>query len=249
MDFHCHLDLYADARRVYAETIQRVEFTWLVTTSPRAYAATSKMLLPNEKLQISPGMHPEVADKKHTELPLLLEQIAHASIVGEVGLDGSPQYRRHFKLQRHVFSSVVQRCEALGGRVLSIHSRAASARVLDTLEQHPGFGTAVLHWFTDSVPMLERAVELGCWFSVGPAMLQAANGRRLAAEMPRDRVVTESDGPFARVAGALVMPWQTGGVSSQLSEVWGIAEAEAVTTLQANAVRLISRMAVRADSW
>lgn len=40
---------------------------------------------------------------------------------------------------------------------------------------------------------------MGCWFSVGPAMLQGARGTELVARMPRDRVLTESDGPFARL--------------------------------------------------
>lgn len=242
MDFHCHLDLYPDARQVYAETLRRVEFTWLVTTSPKAFAATFRILLPREQLVVSPGLHPEVADKKQAELPLLLEQIERSSVVGEVGLDGSSRYRQHFELQRQIFTAVVERCQGLGGRVLSIHSRAAAVEVLDTLQTHNGFGVAVLHWFTDSTALLRRAVDLGCWFSVGPAMLQSANGRRLAANMPRNRVVPESDGPFARVAGEALMPWQAAQVSKQLGEVWGASQADVVELLRENGTRLIALM-------
>ena len=242
MDFHCHLDLYPNARQVYAETLRRVDFTWLVTTSPRAFVATSKVLQPQDRLRISPGLHPEVADQKQAELLLLLEQIEHSSIVGEVGLDGSPRYRQHFELQKHIFSAVVQRCQAKGGRVLSIHSRAAAAEVLDTLEANEGFGIAVLHWFTDSQPLLRRAADLGCWFSVGPAMLRTANGRKLVAQMPRDRVVPESDGPFAKVGGEALLPWQALAVSEPLGVVWEEAQVIVTEQLRENGKHLIARM-------
>lgn len=242
MDFHCHLDLYPDARKVYAETLRRVEFTWLVTTSPRAFAATSRVLPAHSRLSLSPGLHPEVADKKQGELPLLLEQIEHSQLVGEVGLDGSARYRQHFELQQKIFAAVVQRCQGLGGRVLSVHSRAAAAKVLDTLQAHDGFGLAVLHWFTDSPSLLRRAAGLGCWFSVGPAMLQSANGRTLVAQMPRDKVVPESDGPFAKYEGVSVMPWDSMRVAEGLSTAWKISQDEAIETLRANGERLIERM-------
>lgn len=242
MDFHCHLDLYPEARQVYVEALRRVEFTWLVTTSPRAFVATSKVLPPQEHLAVSPGLHPEVADKKQAELTLLLELIERSPLVGEVGLDGSSRYRQHFELQKRIFTAIVQRCQMLGGRVLSIHSRAAACEVLDTLEAHDGFGVAVLHWFTDSSSLLKRAVALGCWFSVGPVMLQSANGRKLAVQMPRDRVVSESDGPFAKAGGSPVMPWEAEDVAKCLSADWQISAEKVLAQLRTNGACLIQKM-------
>lgn len=239
MDFHCHLDLYPDAKQVYVEALQRIEFVWLVTTSPRAYAATSRVLAATQKFFISPGLHPEVADKKHCELELLLSQMEACTGVGEIGLDGSARYRQHFELQTHIFKSVVENCARLGGRVLSIHSRAAAEEVLDILDANPGFGTAVLHWFTDSPSLLRRAAESGCWFSVGPAMMGSVNGRKLAALMPRDRVVSESDGPFAKVRGVHVMPWEANTVAIKLAETWCVSQEDAAIALRSNGLRLI----------
>lgn len=239
MDFHCHLDLYPDAKQVYVEALRRTEFVWLVTTSPRAYAATSRILAATQKLFISPGLHPEVADKKHGELEMLLSQMEACNGVGEIGLDGSARYSQHFELQTHIFKSVVEKCARLGGRVLSIHSRAAAERALDILDANPGFGTAVLHWFTDSPSLLQRAVKSGCWFSVGPAMMEFVTGRKLAALMPRDRVVSESDGPFAKVRGAHVLPWEANTVAVKLAEAWGVTQDEASFVLKSNGLRLI----------
>jgi TatD DNase family protein len=104
MDFHCHLDLYPDARSLYVKAQAEMEFLWLVTTSPRAFAATSVILPANDNIMVSPGLHPEVADKKVSELDLLLQQMTHVAAVGEVGLDGSARYKHTFDTQQSVFS-------------------------------------------------------------------------------------------------------------------------------------------------
>lgn len=242
MDFHCHLDLYPNAKTVYADTLVRNEFTWLVTTSPRAFAATSKVLPLTQRLLISPGLHPEVADRKAGELDLLMAQLESVKAVGEVGLDGSARYKHTFSIQQKIFSAVVAHSESLGGRILSVHSRTAAKEVLSTFESHPSFGIAVLHWFTDSPSALRRATALGCWFSVGPAMLSSANGRNLASLMPRERVVPESDGPFGKVNGLPLMPWEAITVDECLSTLWKLPKDEISTLLRSNGQRLRSLM-------
>lgn len=242
MDFHCHLDLYPEARKVYKEASQRNAFTWLVTTSPKAFAATSRVLEALPTVLITPGLHPEIAQDRASELPLLLEQIVAVRAVGEVGLDGSPRFKPHYNVQRHVFSAVVARCAESGGRTLSIHSRCAVRDVLSELSQHPGFGRAVMHWFSGTLAELRAADNQGCWFSVGPAMLESANGRSLATRMPRDRVVPESDGPFAQVAGKPVMPWDADQTAKGLSALWGVSAEETAKLLQRNGEQLLKLM-------
>lgn len=252
MDFHCHLDLYHEAREVYREAARRNEFTWLVTTSPKAFAATSRALEPLTTVLIAPGLHPEIAHERAVELDLLLEQVANVKAVGEVGLDGSPRFKAHHAVQRKIFGAVIARCAELGGRTLSIHSRWAVMDVLAELERHPNFGTAVMHWFSGSQDELRIAAARGCWFSVGPAMLDSTNGRALATTMPRDRVVPESDGPFARVAGKPVMPWSALHTAEGLAPLWGLSTSETAETLVQNGRALLHLMhqpqTTRADS-
>jgi len=96
--------------------------------------------------------------------------------------------------------------------------------VLDELERFPGYGVAVLHWFSGTQRELQRAVQMGCWFSIGSAMLQSAKGRALAARMPPDRVLTETDGPFGVVAGRPLQPGDCGGVIKEMSTIWQLDE-------------------------
>lgn len=239
MDFHCHLDLYQNARAVYAEAAQRNAFTWLVTTTPKAFAATSKVLGQLPSVLITPGLHPEIAHERSGELDLLLQQIETVLAVGEVGLDGSPRYRDSYELQRDIFSSIVKKCQEVGGRSLSIHSRRAVKDVLAILEQSPGFGTAVLHWFTGTTAELKSATRLGCWFSIGPAAFSSASGKSLAQRLPRDRVVPESDGPFAQVDGKPVMPWSSGLTAKLLGAAWNMNPQETASILDTNSRSLI----------
>ena len=237
-DFHSHLDLCDRPLDVYSEAVKRNDFTLLVTVSPGAYVAASKLFPKHPSFAIAPGLHPEIAHLKKSELPILLKQIRTSPYVGEVGLDGSPQYRTYWETQLDVFRTALRACAVVGGRVISIHSRKAPRQVLDALHVEQGCGTSVLHWFAAPVSELERAIAMGCWFSVGPAMLVDARGRDLAARMPRDRVVAETDGPYADVHGRPLMPWHAESVPGQCAKLWGIAEEEVLRQLASNATTL-----------
>jgi TatD DNase family protein len=93
---------------------------------------------------------------------------------------------------------------------MTIHSRRAADEVLERLEAFPGAGVPVLHWYSGGRSTLVNAIALGCWFSVGPGMIAGAKGRALVAGMPQDRVLTESDGPFATIDGRSAAPWDVG---------------------------------------
>ncbi|GHD00725.1 hypothetical protein GCM10019060_34630 [Novosphingobium pokkalii] len=152
----------------------------------------------------------------------LFEQlIGETRYVGEIGLDGGPEFKANWGDQIEVFEHALAICRAAGGRVMSLHSRRAAKPVLDTLESFPDAGTPILHWFSGTSRELDRAIDLGCWFSVGPAMLRGEKGRQLVARMPRARVLTESDGPFAQIDGRSVWPWEASNVLGDLATLWG----------------------------
>jgi TatD DNase family protein len=71
------------------------------------------------------------------------------------------------------------------------------------IEAHlpPERGTVVLHWFTGSKSDARRAAALGCYFSINAEMTRTDRGRDLIRSLPRDRILTETDGPFTQVEG------------------------------------------------
>ena len=123
---------------------------------------------------------------------------------------------------------------------MSLHSRGATSLLLDALRCHPAAGVPILHWFSGTKRELALAVEAGCWFSVGPAMLAGAKGQKLAAAMPRNRILTETDGPFACNAERSLMPWDVLGVERELAMIWECSLPKARATLLANFRALVA---------
>ncbi|MFY9327812.1 MAG: Qat anti-phage system TatD family nuclease QatD [Georgfuchsia sp.] len=221
IDFHNHLDLYPDAMKLLPQVARRNVFTLVVTTSPRAWLATSKMFAGHPQIKVALGLHPEVAVAKVAEKDLLVSLVDQAEFIGEIGLDGSPRFKASLLLQRQILDAVLAECGRVGGRVMSLHSRGAVDQVLDALAAHPKAGIPVLHWFSGTKKQLDRAVEQDAWFSVGPSMLANVKGRELAALMPPARILPETDGPFAcQTDGTPWFPWDTDRVMQRLSELW-----------------------------
>lgn len=238
IDFHCHLDLYPDPHGVARACADRGLYVLSVTTTPSAWAGTCGLATGASRIRTALGLHPQLAHQRKQELPLFERLIGEARYVGEIGLDGTPEFKRYWDEQMQVFTRVLDVCAAAGGRVLSLHSRRAAAAIMDEIESRPGVGTPILHWFSGSNGELARAVALGCWFSVGPAMLKGEKGRELVARMPKDRVLTESDGPFAQVDGRSAWPWEAGNAVFELSRIWGEEPAVIEEQLMRNLERL-----------
>ena len=222
IDFHCHLDLYPDTAQIVEHCRRHGVYVLSVTTTPSAWRGTKALVADAPRIRTALGLHPQIAHERQSELTLFDELLPQVRFVGEIGLDGGPEFRRRWDIQVHVFEHILAKCSAAGGRIMTVHSRRASSAVLDRVEAFPHAGTSVLHWFSGSARELDRAVELGCWFSVGVAMLEGAKGRSLVTRMPRGRVLTESDGPFARVNGAPALPYEVHLATDELSRLWSL---------------------------
>lgn len=246
IDFHAHLDLYPDPHGIAKEIAERGMYVLSVTTTPSAWRGTSALSPPGSRIRTALGLHPQIAHERISELPLFDLQLHETMYVGEIGLDGGPEFKQHWQTQLTVFDHILNACRVAGGRIMSIHSRRAASAVLDRLEAFPGAGTPILHWFSGGKRDLQRAIALGCWFSVGPAMLVSDKARALVRDMPKDRVLTETDGPFAQIGGESAKPWDAGAATALLAELWGgITEEETDRLLHINLRRLVAVAAGR----
>lgn len=238
IDFHCHLDLYPSPLTICDECDRRGMYVLSVTTTPSAWSGTSALASGKRRIRTALGLHPQLAHERKRELALFDSLVAQTRYVGEIGLDGAPDLRMHWKDQTHVFDHILATCSAAGGRTMSIHSRRAATSVLDSLEKHRAAGTPVLHWFSGTRRELERAIHLGCWFSVGLGMLSSNKGKALIGLMPKDRILTESDGPFARIDGAPALPWNVENALKALSKIWAAPVNDVKEILHRNLRRL-----------
>lgn len=225
VDFHCHLDLYPD----HAGAIERAEaarvYTLAVTTTPKAWPRNAELTRDTRFVRAALGLHPQLVAERASELPLWEKHLSETRYVGEVGLDAGPRYFRSLEQQRRVFRTVLEHCADAGGKILTVHSVRSVAAVLDLIEAFlpPDRGAVVLHWFTGSRSEARRAAALGCFFSVNAAMTISERGRALVGDLPLDRILTETDGPFTEIDGRPAEPALV-GVALQ-----AIATARAMT--------------------
>ncbi len=207
-----------------------------------AWEGTCTLIGDTPRVRVAAGLHPELVATRHREVDRLCSLLAETRYVGEIGLDGSKPHRASLPLQRDVLNTILSACEIAGGRIMTLHSRAAASLVLDHLEEHSEAGIPVLHWFSGTDAELKRAIKLDCWFSVGPAMLKAKKGRRLASSMPIDRVLTETDGPFARRGRAPLMPWDVYEAETALAQLWNVPRSTVEERLSRNLRQLASML-------
>lgn len=238
IDMHCHLDLYPNPRDIVVECIRRKLYVLSVTTVPSAFKGTMALIPPDSRIRTALGLHPELAVTREHELPLFEQLLPQTRYVGEVGLDGSREHRVTLNRQIAVLTEILRMCSRIGGRTISLHSRGAITPLLDQLSAEITAGIFILHWFLGSSRQIERAYELGCWFSVGPAMLSSPMGMAILAKMPIDRILPESDGPFTAFEGNHMNPWNAWAILPNLARLWDISEEETKTQLMTNFKKL-----------
>ncbi|MGJ4948671.1 Qat anti-phage system TatD family nuclease QatD [Bradyrhizobium sp. HKCCYLS20291] len=242
IDFHCHLDLFDDPQKLAADCEKAGIYVLSVTTTPKAWPKTAALGRGTRYIRTALGLHPELAHERFNEVSLFERLLDETRYVGEIGLDGSPAYRPHAEVQLRVFERILASAQDRGGRIYTIHSRGAADAVLASLQKHRCGSTAVLHWFSGSKSELKAAIALDCWFSVGPVMLRSDKGKALAAQMPRDRVLTETDGPFARSGKRPLTPVDSQVAVLELASLWSVTEEEAGLLIKQNLRELLVRV-------
>lgn len=226
LDAHCHIDLYADPPAVIAESDRLAIRTIAVTNAPSVFSHTHELTAGSRHVRAAIGLHPELVHSHGHELELFWPCLEHTRYVGEVGLDYVTTDAGLRARQRAVFEQIVERCSAFGDKILTIHSRRSAADVIATIG--PTFrGRAILHWFSGTARQLEQAASAGFYFSVNPSMMSSKSGRALASSMPRDRVLTETDGPFVKLNRRPATPRDSALAVKALSELWRVEPEEA----------------------
>lgn len=240
VDTHCHIDLYPDPKAVIRKAEEREVVVIAVTNTPSVFDHLRLLIGESHYVHAALGLHPELAVERASELPLFAARVSSARFIGEVGLDYGTSSEPSRRTQRRVFTTILSQCDAIGARVLTVHSRRAADDVVDAIG--PGFrGRFILHWYSGKLGTLRRAIGFGGYVSVNPAMITTSKARALLLEIPRERVLTETDGPFVHVDAAMAEPHNVGLVLDWLSSMWGITREETRATVRRNLDSLLDQ--------
>lgn len=195
MDAHLHFDLFDDRNEILSYVEQKESYTIGVTNLPQLFEKYKKKYVGNKYFQLALGFHPELVHQYCDQQILFKDLINETRFIGEIGLDYAKKSKEDIRSQTEVFGKILEWCSGKN-KILSIHSRSATKKVVDMLE---GFeGTVILHWYSGSVTDLRKAITQGHYFSINHQMLQSANGKNIVGNIPVDRLLLESDAPFTQ---------------------------------------------------
>lgn len=206
-DMHCHLGFADNAVELARSFVQQGVWALSATVEPTEYVRMRELLAEEAAVRIGVGLHPWwLSDGRcdESDVEACLELVREERFVAEVGLDLGKRCAFSRDIQLSAFERICAVAGEVGGKVLSLHAVNAAQEVLDVLERTgclaPVAGGApacacILHWYSGSSDQLQRAVRLGCFFSINPRMLQTKRGREYARILPADRLLLETDLP------------------------------------------------------
>ena len=215
IDSHCHLadpafaaDLPEVIERARAAGIQRAMCILAAgDAGESAAAARVRELWPGVRVAV--GVHPHQAGTlpgRADEAAALVRTAVvqeGADALGEIGLD----YHYDFSppdIQQDIFSAQVSVARTLGLPIV-IHTREAAGDTFDILKRvGQGAVRGVFHCFTGDVAMARTALDLGFYISISGIVTfpRAAEITEVAAYVPADRLLIETDSPYLAPAPA-----------------------------------------------
>jgi TatD DNase family protein len=259
IDSHCHLDFqdFAPERDEVVSRAQAAGLARMITISTRvdAFATISSIAEAYEPVYCTVGTHPLEAGKDaEASVETLVSHTRHPKCVGlgEAGLDYhydvAPRDVAHRVFRTHIAAA------RESGLPLVIHSRDADADMASILTEEMGKGTfkALLHCFTSSAKLAEIGVELGLFISFSGVLTfkKSDELRAIAAKVPLDRLLVETDAPFLApqpYRGKRNEPAFVVETAKVLASVKGVSEAEIAAATTANVLRLFSKMPAPAN--
>jgi len=251
IDSHCHLDYFTPAElpdvvaRAHAAGVGQM--VTIGTRLSRAEEQLGLAALPNVWCTV--GTHPHHAAEE--EIPQEQDIAAWASRdnvigVGESGLDyfydRSPRDIQQESFRRHI------RAARLAGVPICIHTRDADEDTLAILqdERRGGDFAFLLHCFSSGRALAEGAVAIGGYISFSGILTfpKSTELRAIAAAIPAERLLVETDSPFLAPVpfrGKRNEPAHVVHTAKTLADVRGL-EPEALADLTtANFTRLFTK--------
>jgi TatD DNase family protein len=254
IDSHCHLDFpdFADdldgiVARASAAGIGRI-----LTISTRVRRLNALLAITERfpSVYCSVGTHPHQADEEDgISADELIKLSKHPKVVafGEAGLDYFYQYGSR-QAQERGFRTHIAAARATG-LPLVIHTREADddcGRILED-EMAKGPFRAVLHCYTGGRDLAMKGIALGLSISfTGILTFKKSQALRdLAAKLPADRIMVETDAPYlapGKFRGKRNEPSYVIEIAKVLAETRGVTLAEISQQTTANFFRLFSKV-------
>lgn len=236
-DTHFHLDLQKSRNDIIREIEQNNIYTIAVTNLPPLYEKLNSEI--NSKyIRVALGFHPELIDKYQKYIPNMWKLLPDAKYIGEVGID-LKSGKESKSLQISFFEELIDKCQALGNKVISVHSRSAASEVLSIIGENFN-GKIILHWYSGALQNQAQLIKNGCYFSVNYAMTDSESGKKIIKNIPDEKILIETDSPFTFIDGETYKPSKIGLIVDKIAALRNMNNEEMKALLWSNFVTLIS---------
>jgi TatD DNase family protein len=205
IDSHCHFDYFTDAER--PDILARAKSAGverMVTIGTRLSRAAEQVALADAmpELWCTIGTHPHhAAEEDLPQIEQVVELASHPKIIGigEAGLDYFYDRAPH-EVQAEVFRRQIRIARA-AGLPICIHTRDADYDTLKILKEEQEQGGSfdfLLHCFSSGRALAEDAVRMGGYVSFSGILTfpKSQELRGIAADLPADRLLVETDSPY-----------------------------------------------------
>lgn len=250
VDSHCHLDFPELAGRITqvldSMSDAQVDAALCVAVSLEGLPAVLGLADAHERLYASVGVHPEHQDCAEPDVDRLVGLARHPRVVaiGETGLDYY-WHKDNTEWQRERFRIHVRAAKACG-KPLIIHTRNAADDTLRIMmEEGAGTVGGVMHCFTETLDVAERAMEMGFHISFS-GIVTFKNARQIkevAKAVPLERMLIETDAPYLAPVphrGKVNEPAYVRHVAEEIALLRGIPLEEVAKATTANFCRLFN---------
>lgn len=203
VDSHCHLsfpELAGQIEQVLARMQSaQVSAALNVCVTLEEFGEVHALAQAHPHIHASVGVHPDYRAGEEPTVARLVElaQAPKVVAIGETGLD---YYRLKEPLdwQRERFRVHIRAARA-SGKPLIVHTRAAAADTLRILREEGAERTGgVMHCFTETWDVAQAALDLGFYISFSGIVTfkSATELQRVAARVPLDQLLIETDAPY-----------------------------------------------------
>ena len=210
-DSHCHLtypDLVGNLPAIRSAMAEaQVDRALCICTTLEEFEGVHALATGYDNFWATVGVHPDNNDVREPSLADLLERAALPRVVG-IGETGLDYYRLEgrsiadMEWQRERFRTHIHAARQTG-KPLVIHTRSASDDTIAILKEEGEDGSAgaaggVFHCFTETAEVARAALDLGFYISFSGILTfkSAQDIRDVAAFVPMDRVLIETDSPY-----------------------------------------------------
>ena len=237
IDTHCHLGMYPDPVSVLRAAQETQTSIVAVTEDPDEYRRLRTRLGSRSEIDLALGLHPlRAASFTANDFARFFRFVPQCAWIGEVGLDFSRAGAATRKQQLRVFDMVLTEAQP-GRHPLTLHSRGAEKEVIRCLADAklPG----VLHWYSGPLGPIEDGLAAGLYFSLNTAMTFSKRFPSLLRAIPRERILLETDGPYAKAQGRVAYPHELPDMVKNLAHAWSIAPDSARSVITENQKRFL----------